>query len=65
MIKGLEAFVALLRNREAATAIDVKLYLLDFEKLQFKLRTINGEKLKGPVVKKAQDSLADCRGSFP
>lgn len=65
LIKGLEAFVALLRNREAATSIDVKLYLLDFEKLQFKLRTINGEKLKAIVVKKAIDNMKDCQSGFP
>ena len=45
-IKGLEAFIALLRNRESANHIDVKLYFSDYEKLQFKLRTINPVKLR-------------------
>lgn len=57
LTKGLEAFVALLRNKEAATAIDVKLYLEDFDKLQFKLRTINGRNLNAQVVKKAKDNI--------
>ena len=32
-IDGLQCFVALLRNREAANQIDVKLYLQDYDKL--------------------------------
>ena len=36
-IKGLEAFIALLRNRESANHIDVKLYFSDYEKLQFRV----------------------------
>jgi hypothetical protein len=33
VVEGLEAFVALLRNKERANHIDVKLYFEDYEKL--------------------------------
>lgn len=66
LCRGLEAYVALLRNKEKATSIDVKLYFADFAKLQFKMRTINAEKLNPEVVKKIIKDIDDLNKSqFP
>lgn len=58
LIDALECFVALLRNKLSANHIDVKLYMLDHGKLQFKMRTIDAKKLSYDVVKKAIERLA-------
>ena len=62
LIDALECFIALLRNKLAANHIDVKLYLLDNTKLQFKLRTIDAKKLSYDVVHKAIERLARING---
>lgn len=45
LILLLEIFVALLRDKKKATQVDVKLYLENIDKLQFKLRTMDPHKL--------------------
>lgn len=63
LIKTLECFIALLRNKLSANHIDVKLYLLDHSKLQFKLRTIDAKKLSYDVVKKHGDTIEQLEKS--
>lgn len=62
IISLLETFVALLRNKTQATHVDVKLYLQDHAKLQFKLRTIEATKLDHEVVTKHANALNDKLG---
>lgn len=50
IIQVLETFVALLRNKFKANHVDVKLYLEEHSKLQFKLRTIDVSKLNKDAV---------------
>lgn len=57
LIALLECFVALLRNREKADHIDVKLYLSDHEKLEYKLKNIDEASLDPNYVKLHADRL--------
>jgi len=52
LITGIETFVALLRNKEKANQVDVKIYLSDLSKLQFKMNTIQPEALTIGIVQK-------------
>ena len=45
LVKSLETFVALLRNHNEATNIDVELYLKDYSKLQLKMQRIQANTL--------------------
>lgn len=64
LIAGLECFVALLRNKMQAGPIDVKLYMADPSKLQFKLRTIDARKLTYAVNEHCIKTLESLR-NFP
>jgi len=64
LIAGLECFIALLRNKMKAGPIDVKLYLADAGKLQFKLRTIDAKKLTYAVNANCIKTL-ESLGNFP
>lgn len=59
LIKGLEAFTALLRNKDEAKNVDVQLYLEDFEKLRFKLEYIDAKTLTAKNVRKHRERLVE------
>lgn len=50
MVKILEPFVGLLRDKKDACNVDVQLYLEDFEKLQFKLEYLDASTLNSENV---------------
>ncbi len=50
LIAGIASLVALLRNNKTATNVDVELYLASFEKLMFKLRRAEVDKISLSTV---------------
>jgi len=65
IISLLETFVALLRNKFKANHVDVKLYLEEHSKLQFKLRTIDVSKLNKDAVTASANKLEELKSHFP
>lgn len=53
----LECFVALLRQKEKATAVDVKLYFEDLGKLHYKMRTIDPTRMNSAILDKHIENL--------
>jgi hypothetical protein len=58
LIAGLECLVALLRDKPKADRVDVKLYLADASKLQYKLKNIDPKELTMELVQKHKEDLA-------
>ena len=59
LIKGLEAFCAILRNKDECKNVDVQLYLEDYEKLRFKLEYIDAKTLTAKNVRKHRERLVE------
>ena len=57
MIKGVETFVALLRNLPEATPRDVEIYFQDYDKLIWKLKKIDAKLLDINLVQKHREEL--------
>lgn len=64
LILIMETFVALLRNREKANHVDVKLYMEDLTKLMYKLKNIEINSLSPEIVAKHIETLQPIGEEF-
>lgn len=64
LTKGLESFVALLRNTQTASNIDVELYFAEFAKLSKKMMTITAHKHDLDTVSSHEKQLQAQKSEF-
>ena len=61
LVKGLEAIVALMRNHEKASNIDVELYFKDLKKLTLKMERLDATKLTTEIVQRQHDQIKSVK----
>lgn len=61
LVRGLEAVVALMRNVEKATNIDVELYFRDFKKLQLKMQRMDPLAVDLEIAKSKKKELLEIK----
>lgn len=64
LCEGLESLVALMRNHEVATPIDVELYFRDFNKIVLKMQRLDAAALDRDLIEKHRVDLQNIKPHF-